>query len=322
MASTVPISGPVELRIRDLVNEIFEPSDLSAAALTPILKARSAAFLVLAHAEIEYALEQECHRTAGLLRVAAEPATAMLAWGFTSLKPDGNVTKLKKKPPLEELVEIYQQIVQSNHGIRTHNLGLLLVPLGVDLNSAKMDMLALDEFGGAAGRFSPSTTFKLDDDGSTFRPCKEWGSSRSLGGSTHPLDSCRTFQNRPRTDSPITCIAWGASWSCPYIKTIGHCDRYQVEPTTGLAGAYKSEECRTYPNIPHQFILSGFEDYEYAEHIKHEPSSFQVTEKTGLNSLILLSVLLKDRYFPKMWKQMIEVTPSTEQAIVLMAGGA
>jgi hypothetical protein len=89
---------------------------------------------------------------------------------------------------------------------------------------------------------------------------------------------------------------------------------YWQFPDTKAILTIDKEECRTYPNIPHQFTLTNFEDYEYAEHIKHEPSSFQITQRGGLNSLILLSVLLKDRYFPKMWKQIIEYTPSTEQA--------
>lgn len=151
MATTAPIGGPIEHRIRNLANEVFDPADMAAAALTPVLKARSAAFLVLAHAEIEHALEQECLRTAGLLRVASEPVTAILAWGFTSLRPDRSVMKPKKKIPLDELVDLYVQVVNSNHGIRTHNLDALLVPLGVDLKSVKTDILALDEFGGRRG---------------------------------------------------------------------------------------------------------------------------------------------------------------------------
>jgi hypothetical protein len=79
---------------------------------------------------------------------------------------------------------------------------------------------------------------------------------------------------------------------------------WQFPDTKAILTIY-TEECRTYPNIPHQFSITDFEDFSYAEHIKHEPSSFQITEKAGLNSLILLSVLLKDRYFPKMWKQII-----------------
>lgn len=80
---------------------------------------------------------------------------------------------------------------------------------------------------------------------------------------------------------------------------------YWQVPDTKAILTITTEECIAYPNIPHQYSLTNFEDFSYAEHIKHEPSSFQITEKAGLKSLILLSVLLKDRYFPKMWKQII-----------------
>ena len=150
MSTTAPIGGSVEVRIRDLVNEVFDAGDLAAAVLTPVLKARSAAFLVLAHAEIEYALEQECYRTAGLLRGAAEPATAMLAWGFTSLKAEGNITKTRKKP-LDDLVDVYEHVVNKNNGIKARNLETLLWPLGVDLDSVKTDVLTLDAFGARRG---------------------------------------------------------------------------------------------------------------------------------------------------------------------------
>lgn len=80
---------------------------------------------------------------------------------------------------------------------------------------------------------------------------------------------------------------------------------YWQFPDTEAILTIDTEDCRTYPNIPHQFSISNFEDFAYAEHIKHEPSAFQIAAKTGLSSLILLSVLLKDRYFPKMWQQII-----------------
>jgi hypothetical protein len=80
---------------------------------------------------------------------------------------------------------------------------------------------------------------------------------------------------------------------------------YWQFPDTKAILTIDTEECRTYPNIPHQFSITEFEDFSYAEHIKHEPSSFQITEKVGLRSLILLSVLLKDRYFPKLWNRII-----------------
>jgi hypothetical protein len=77
---------------------------------------------------------------------------------------------------------------------------------------------------------------------------------------------------------------------------------WQVQDTAAIF-TIDTEECLAYPNISHQYSMENFEDFNYAEHIKYEPSSFQITQKAGMSSLVLLSVLLKDRYFPKMWKQ-------------------
>lgn len=73
-------------------------------------------------------------------------------------------------------------------------------------------------------------------------------------------------------------------------------------------------ECITYPNIPHEYSITDFEDFNYAEHIKHEPQSFKITQRVGLSSLILLSILFKDRYFPKMWKQIISEDKSVDSS--------
>lgn len=80
---------------------------------------------------------------------------------------------------------------------------------------------------------------------------------------------------------------------------------YWQFPDTKAILSIKTEECLYYANIAHLYSINDFEDFDYAEHIKSEPSSFQITQKAGLISLILLSVLLKDRYFPRMWKQII-----------------
>ncbi len=97
---------------------------------------------------------------------------------------------------------------------------------------------------------------------------------------------------------------------------------YWQVPDTKAIFTIDTEECLAYPNIPHQYSMTDSEDFNYAEHIKHEPSSFQITQKAGLRSLVLLSVLLKDRYFPKIWKQIIESTSSTDRVRSLEAGGA
>jgi len=78
---------------------------------------------------------------------------------------------------------------------------------------------------------------------------------------------------------------------------------YWQFPDTKAIFVVETEECRNYPNIPHQNSINAFEDFEYAAHLKDEPKSFQIVEKVGKESLILLSILLKDRYFPKMWNQ-------------------
>lgn len=80
---------------------------------------------------------------------------------------------------------------------------------------------------------------------------------------------------------------------------------YWQFPDTKAIFTIGTEECLSYANIPHQDSINNFEDFDYSEHIKHEPLSFQIIEKVGINSLVLLSVLLKDRYFPTMWKPII-----------------
>lgn len=151
MSLSTSIRGPVELRISALASEIFDHADLAATTMTPIHKARSAAFIVLAHAEIESAIELECRRTSTLLRNSAEPALAVLAWGFAMLNDNINVIRKKGKLPVEMLIDSYEKIVSSNHGIKEHNINLLLAPLGVDLDALKTDILVLDTFGEKRG---------------------------------------------------------------------------------------------------------------------------------------------------------------------------
>jgi hypothetical protein len=80
---------------------------------------------------------------------------------------------------------------------------------------------------------------------------------------------------------------------------------YWQFPDTSALFAILSDESRTYPNTVHEPTLSTFEDYQYAQHILEEPSKFRITDKIGFSALLLLSVLLKDRYFPKVWKEIL-----------------
>lgn len=80
---------------------------------------------------------------------------------------------------------------------------------------------------------------------------------------------------------------------------------YWQFPDTMAIFTILTEECRNYPNISHQDFINNFDDFDYASHLKDEPKSFQIINKVGKEGLILLSVLLKDRYFPTAWKQII-----------------
>ena len=80
---------------------------------------------------------------------------------------------------------------------------------------------------------------------------------------------------------------------------------YWQAPDTKAVCTIFSEESRTYPNSVHQATLTSFDDFKYAEHIAEEPENYTTVDKVGLGSLILLSILLRDRYFPKMWRRLV-----------------
>jgi len=80
---------------------------------------------------------------------------------------------------------------------------------------------------------------------------------------------------------------------------------YWQFPNTASIFTIDNRECMNYPNIPHQSSLEEVGKFDYAEHIKHEPDSFAICSWAGARSVVLISALLKDRYFPKMWSSVI-----------------
>jgi hypothetical protein len=140
----------------------------------------------------------------------------------------------------------------------------------------------------------------------------------------YPFDFIKVEKNRSSylatIASDLAAFLGDKDFYADVVNDFAACEiaySYWQFPDTKAVLTIDTEECRTYPNIPHQFSITEFEEFSYAEHIKHEPASFQITDKAGTSSLILLSVLLKDRYFPKMWSQIIEhiSTHSHSQAI-------
>ena len=96
---------------------------------------------------------------------------------------------------------------------------------------------------------------------------------------------------------------------------------YWQFPDTAAILTIDNRECTNYPNIPHQYSLDGeFNDFEYAEHIKHEPDSFVICSKSGAQSLIIISLLLRDRYFPKMWASILSAAVKEPQVAAVALG--
>ena len=96
---------------------------------------------------------------------------------------------------------------------------------------------------------------------------------------------------------------------------------YWQFPNTASIFTIDNRECMNYPNIPHKYSLDDeFDHFNYAEHIKHEPDSFAICSKAGARSLILTSLLLRDRYFPKMWSSVLGEAVRERQAAAVALG--
>jgi hypothetical protein len=138
----------------------------------------------------------------------------------------------------------------------------------------------------------------------------EYGETITLLG--YPFDFIKVDKNRSSFLATIladlAAFVGNKEFYADVINDFEACEisyNYWQFPDTKAIFEIETEECRAYPNIPHQHTLNTFEDFDYSEHIKLEPQSFRIVDKLGKPSLILLSVLLKDRYFPTMWKQII-----------------
>lgn len=127
-----------------------------------------------------------------------------------------------------------------------------------------------------------------------------------------PFDFIKVEKNRSSLlatiSSDLAAFMGNKTFYADVVNDFEACEivyNYWQFPDTKAIYRVETEECRTYPNISHQFSIKDFEDFDYAEHIKHEPDSFKIAEKVGFESLLILSLLVKDRYFPKTWTQIL-----------------
>jgi len=75
---------------------------------------------------------------------------------------------------------------------------------------------------------------------------------------------------------------------------------WQVPDTTSLF-TLDGEDIINYPNIDYSDDYLPFESFTFAEHMKHETQVFPITEITEPIGLLLMMLLLRDRYFPTLW---------------------
>ncbi|MBI9047101.1 MAG: hypothetical protein JEZ06_21625 [Anaerolineaceae bacterium] len=61
-----------------------------------------------------------------------------------------------------------------------------------------------------------------------------------------------------------------------------------------------------FPAIEFSYELGSFDEFNYAEHIKHELECIAFTNKENpIHEILILIILLRDRYFPKYWNRLL-----------------
>lgn len=158
MSAPAPGAAPTALRVRvgTIAGHIFDARDLMAYQLDDRLRCRSAAVLILAHAEIEEALEAACIEVANALELNPPTGFAFLAWGLAPEKIlDTRDSVLEKQVKcggaVKYLLRVYREKIRNSHGVRKSNLQNLLCPLGFNLDTLAVEVSTLDSFGGLRG---------------------------------------------------------------------------------------------------------------------------------------------------------------------------
>lgn len=69
------------------------------------------------------------------------------------------------------------------------------------------------------------------------------------------------------------------------------------------------EDVLTYPAVQYQDEITEFNDLLFAEHISDESPSFRFVDEFGPFAAVALMALLRDRYFPRLWPQLVVYRP-------------
>lgn len=140
---------------------------------------RTRAYLVLAHAEFEAALEEACKNAALTARTRLSnnqptrvahamacfhpPPGDALPEKFTGMTPEQqDATRFELRA--DSAIDAYLESVQKNNGIKQFNLIRLLVPLGINLSNLSATMLIeCDKLGKTRGNVAHGKTQQVVD---------------------------------------------------------------------------------------------------------------------------------------------------------------
>lgn len=86
---------------------------------------------------------------------------------------------------------------------------------------------------------------------------------------------------------------------------------WQVHDSIGIT-VLEGSDIIEYPNFQIFDSIAKLGNFGYAEHIKNELRNFSVGDVFGTFSLVILMLLLRDRYFPTVWSQVLAEATSLE----------
>lgn len=85
------------------------------------------------------------------------------------------------------------------------------------------------------------------------------------------------------------------------IKAVQIIPIYWQSPDTKSLYRIDAEDVIGYGNVPYSDTFLPFTTYQFAHHIKEEPDTYKVAQSLGPLSLMTVMLILRDRYFPKLW---------------------
>jgi hypothetical protein len=78
---------------------------------------------------------------------------------------------------------------------------------------------------------------------------------------------------------------------------------FQARDTVGACNV-EGVDVLVYPSVSYEDELTAFDEFRFANHMADESLTFRFVDAFGPAAAMLLSSLLRDRYFPKLWHQL------------------